>query len=48
MKGVDPKDLQLTHLYILHNTTYVDPYASEYLAYVKHTYKNKSKKGVQD
>ena len=29
VKGVDLKDLQLAHVYILHNTTCVDPYADQ-------------------
>ena len=34
VKGVDLKDWQLAHLYILHNTN-VDLYAVEHLAYLK-------------
>ena len=44
VKMADSKDLQLIHLYILHNTSTGEPYIAKHLDYVRDKYRKKIEK----
>ena len=44
VKVADLNDFQLAHLYILHNTSTIEPYVTEHFAYVRYKYMKKIEK----